>query len=127
MTNEMMHGGEGGDAACFIEQGVPGLLASLEDILIGHEQVVAEEVVFEVLPGFFGRIALWGIGRDSDQGDITGNAQRLRAMPAGAVGDHSGVDLGGDDRSYREAVKHDVSKKIAFKRPQSNFSDRVGI
>ncbi len=94
MTNEMVRGGEGGDPTRFIEHGVPGVRAGIEDILIGHEQAVAEEVVFEVLPGFFGGIALWGVGRDSDQGDIGGNAQLLRTMPAGAVGDHSGVDLG---------------------------------
>ena len=91
-----VHGGEGGDPAWVIEHGVPGVLASIEDVLIGSEQAVAEEVVFEVLPGLFGWIALWGVGRDIDQGDIAGNAQPLRAVPAGAVGDHGGVDLGGE-------------------------------
>ena len=60
------------------------MLAGLEDILIGHEQAVAEEVVFEVLPGFFGVVAFGGQGRDIDQGDIGRNAQRLRAMPSRA-------------------------------------------
>jgi hypothetical protein len=96
MTNEMVHGGEGGDTARFIEHGVPGVLAGIEDILIGHEQAVAEEVVFEVLPGFFGGIALWGVRRDIDQGDIAGNAQLLRTVPSGAVGNHGGVDMGGE-------------------------------
>jgi hypothetical protein len=34
LTNKMVHGGEGGDTASFIEHGVPGLLAGLEDILV---------------------------------------------------------------------------------------------
>jgi hypothetical protein len=96
MMNEMVGGGKRGETACFIEHGVPGVFAGSEDILIGHEQAVAEEVVFEVLPGFFGRIALWGIGRDIDQGDIARNAQRLRTVPACAVGDHGGVNMGGE-------------------------------
>jgi hypothetical protein len=70
MMNEMVRGGKRGDTACFIEYGVPGVFAGSEDFLIGHEQAVAEEVIFEVLPGFFGRIALWGIGRDIDQVDF---------------------------------------------------------
>ena len=96
MTNEMVHGGEGGDTAGFIEHRGPGVLAGIEDILIGHEQAMAEEVVLEVLPGFFGGIAFGGGGRDIDQGDIVGKAQRLRAVPAGAVSNHGGVDLGGE-------------------------------
>ena len=92
----MVHGGEGGDAAGFIEHGVPGVLAGIEDVLIGHEHAVTEEVVFEVLPGFFGRIAFGRGRRDIDQSDIVGNAQRLRAVPPGTVGNHGGVDLGGE-------------------------------
>jgi len=91
----MLHGSKGGDTAWVIEHGVPSVLAGLEDILIGSEQAVAEEVVFEVLPGLFGAIALWGVGRDIEQGDIAGNAQRLGAVPAGPVGDHGGVDMRG--------------------------------
>ena len=90
MTNEMVHGGEGGDTARFIEHGVPGVLAGIEDILIGHEQAVAEEVVFEVLPGFFGGNAFGGGGRNSNQGDIGRDMQGLGAVPTGAVGDHGG-------------------------------------
>jgi hypothetical protein len=91
----MLYGGEGGDAAGFCQHGVPGVLASVEDVLIGGEQAVAEEVVFEVLPGFFGRIAFGSGGRNINQGDIGGDAQRLRTVPADAVGDHGGVDLWG--------------------------------
>ena len=56
---------------------------------------MAEEVVFEVLPGFFRRIAFWGSGGNSNQGDIVGDMQGLGAVPAGAIGDHGGVDLWG--------------------------------
>jgi len=80
--------------------------------------VVAGEVVFEVLPGFFGGIALWGVGRDIDQGDIGGNTQRLRAMPAGAVGDHSGVDLGGErGADFIEVQLHHGSVGVGQNQP----------
>ena len=91
----MLHGGEGGDAARFCEQGVPGVLAGVEDVLVGSEQAMAEEVVFEVLPGFFSRIAFRGSRWNRNQGDIVGQAQGLRAVPAGAVGDHGRMDLWG--------------------------------
>ena len=96
MTNKVVHGGEGGDPAGFLEHGVPGVLAGLEDILIGGKHAVAEEVVFKVLPGFFGRVAFGAIGRDGNQGDIGGNAQCLRAVPSGAIGEYGGMDLGGE-------------------------------
>jgi hypothetical protein len=82
MTNEIMHGGEGSDTACFIEHGVPGVLAGIEDILTGHEHTMAEEVVFEALPGFFGGIALWGVGRGINQGDIADPHKTLNAAIA---------------------------------------------
>ena len=92
----MVHGSEGSDPAGFVEHGVPGMLAGLEDILIGGKQAMAEEVVFKVLPGFFGRVAFGSIGRDSDQSDIVGHAQGLRTVPAGAIGNHGSVDMGGE-------------------------------
>jgi hypothetical protein len=96
MMNGMVPGGEGGDPACLIEPRVPSVLAGIEAILIGHAPAVAEAVGFEVWPGFCGGLAVWGVGRDSDQGDMAGKAQRLRAVPAGAVGDHRGVDMSGE-------------------------------
>jgi len=50
------------------------VLAGVEDVLIGGEQAVAEEVVLEVLPGFFRRIAFRSSGRNINQGDIVGDA-----------------------------------------------------
>ncbi len=70
----MLHGGEGGDPACFYQHGVPGILAGVEDVFIGGEQAVAEEIIFELPPGFFGGIAFWGGGRNINQGDIGGDA-----------------------------------------------------
>jgi hypothetical protein len=71
------------------------VLAGIEDILIGREHAMAKEVVFEVLPGFFSGIAFGRSGRDIDQSDIVGNVQRLRAVLAGAVGDHGSMHLWG--------------------------------
>ena len=119
MTNETVHGGEGSDTACFIEHGVPGVLSGIEDILIGQEHTIAEEVVFEILRGFFGGIALWDVGRDIDQGDIAGNAQLLRTVTAGAIGDHGGVDLGLVSMrvaTRRSALLRSASLRVALMR-----------
>jgi len=62
--------GEGGDTAWFIEHGAPGVLAGIEDILVGHEQAMPEEVVFEELPGFFGGTALWGRPEPPTVGEV---------------------------------------------------------
>jgi hypothetical protein len=91
----MLHGSEGGDAACFCQQGVPGILAGVEDVLIGGEYTVAEEIILEVLPRFFGGIAFWGNGGNINQGDIVREAQVLGTVPAGAVGGHGSRDLWG--------------------------------
>jgi hypothetical protein len=71
------------------------MLAGIEDVFIGREQAVAEEVVFEVLPGFFGGIAFWGSGGNINQGDIVRETQRLGAVPSRAVGDHGSMHLRG--------------------------------
>lgn len=51
------------------------MFACIEDIVIGMEDAMAEEVVFEVLPWFFGGIAFGCGGGDIDEGDVMGNAQ----------------------------------------------------
>lgn len=91
----MIHGSEGSHTYWLREHGVPGVLAGVEDVVIGGEHTMAEEVVFELLPSFFGRIAVGGGGRNSDKEDIGRDAQRRGAMPSGAVGDHGGADLRG--------------------------------
>jgi hypothetical protein len=91
----LLGGGEGGNPACFCQHGVPGLLAGVEDVLIGGEQAVAEKVVLEVLAGFFRRLAFGSGGENINQGDIVGDARGLRAMLAGAVSDHGRMHLWG--------------------------------
>jgi hypothetical protein len=91
----MLYGSEGGDAACFCQHEVPSVLADVENVLVGGEQAVAEEVVFEILPGFFRRIAFRGNRGNFNQGYIVGDTQILGAMPAGAVGDHGSMHLWG--------------------------------
>jgi hypothetical protein len=62
----MLHSGGRSDAAWLARHGIPGLLACVEDIGVGREDKMAEEVVLEVLPGPFGGIALRRVGRRRD-------------------------------------------------------------
>jgi hypothetical protein len=59
----MLHGGEGGDTAWLTRHGIPGVLTGVEDVGVGWEDEVTEEVVLEVLPGFFSGIALRRVRR----------------------------------------------------------------
>jgi len=63
------------DSSFFLYELIPGMFACIEDIVIGMEDAMAEEVVFEVLPWFFGGIAFGCGGGDIDEGDVVGNAQ----------------------------------------------------
>ena len=62
----MVHSGEGSDAARLARHCIPGMLAGVEDISVGGEDEMAEEVVLEVLPGLFGWIAARRVGRRRD-------------------------------------------------------------
>ena len=62
----MVRGSERCDTAWLAGHGIPGVLAGIEEVGVGGENAVAEKVVFEVLPGFFGGIALRRIGRCRD-------------------------------------------------------------
>lgn len=90
----MMHSGEGSDAAWLARHGIPGMLAGVEDVGVGGEDEMAEEVVLEVLPGLFGWIAVRRVRRRRDEGDVVRGFQFGGTMPAGAVGDDCGMDLG---------------------------------
>ena len=96
----MVHFGKRSDASWFGHHGVPSMLACVEDAFIGREDLVAEEVVLEVLPRFFGSIAFRRIGRDGNEGNIVGNFQGIGSMPGRAVYDHRHVDMGRDLGAY---------------------------
>ena len=91
----MVHSSEGSDAAWLVCHGLPGVLAGIEEVGVGGEDEMAEEVVLEVLPGFFGWIALRGVGRRKDERDVLWYFQFGRTMPTGTVGDDGGMDLWG--------------------------------
>ncbi len=62
----MVCGSERCDTAWLAGHGIPGVLAGIEEVGIGGENAVAEEVVFELLPGFFSGIAVRRVGRRRD-------------------------------------------------------------
>lgn len=68
---------KGRDSSCFLHEVIPCVFAGIKDIPVGMEDAMAEEVVFEVLPGFFGGIAFGCSGRDIDESDVTGNAEGM--------------------------------------------------
>lgn len=54
---------------------------------------MAEEIILEILPWFFGGIAFRCVGWGGDKGDVMGYFQVSRIMPSRPVGDHGGMDV----------------------------------
>jgi hypothetical protein len=103
----MVHSGEGSDAARLICHDLPGVLAGVEEVGVGRKDEVAEEVVLEVLPRFFGRIALRGVGRRRDERDVLWCFQFAGPMPAGTVSDNCCMDMRGElSADVREVQLH---------------------
>lgn len=81
----MIHSGEGLDAPLFCGHGVPGVVAGIEYIIIGLENAMAEEIILEELPWFFGGVAFRRVGGDADERDVFRHFQSIAAMPSGTI------------------------------------------
>ena len=64
---------------------------------------MGEEALFEVEPHTLDRVQLWRVGRQRQQRDVVGNAQRAGTVPAGLIEHHRDVLVVADGRS--EAVE----------------------
>ena len=93
-------GGDGSDLARYGAEPVPGVAAGGDDGVVGLEDAGVEKVVLEELPQVLDRVELGAVGRQRQERDVVGHAQRPGAMPAGLVEDDHGVGirghLGGD-------------------------------
>jgi hypothetical protein len=57
------------------EPGVSCMLAGIGNIFVFPEDLVAEEVVFEILPGLFGGVAFRRTGWNANQCDVMRNGE----------------------------------------------------
>ncbi len=91
--------GEGSDASLLKGHFIPGVLTSVQDILVAVQDKVREEVVFQILPWFFSGVEFGGSRRDFDQRDVFRDAQIAADMPSGTVDQHGGMHMGRQLRS----------------------------
>jgi hypothetical protein len=61
------------DASWLADEVVPGLAASVFDVLVGLVYAVGELVLAQICPDVFLRIELWAVGRQVQQADVVGD------------------------------------------------------
>ena len=64
---------DGHDFPRAVDEGIPGITAVIDDIVVGFEDAVREPVVAHILPDVFNRVEFRAFRRQRDNGDIGGN------------------------------------------------------
>lgn len=79
------------DAPWLIDDGVPGLAAQVEELVIGGEDAVGEEIVAHELPEVFDRVQLGRFWRERQEGDVLRDLKGLGHVPSGLIENEDGV------------------------------------
>src|SRR3954451_9038198 len=83
---------DGAYAFGIVDQEVPGLSASVDDVVVGVPDPGAELVLSQVVPDVFHRVQLGTVGRQGEQGEIGRYLQLLAPlMPSRPVADQDSV------------------------------------
>ena len=82
------------DAPWLIGEAVPGEAAMVEDVVVGFEDAVRQPVVAHELPDVLDRVELGAFRRQRQQGDVGGDDQPCREMPARLIEDQHGMGPG---------------------------------
>ena len=73
---------DGHDTPWLIGEVVPGEASMVEDVAVGFEDAVRQPVVAHELPDVLDGVALGTFGRQRQQGDVAGDDETRREMPA---------------------------------------------
>ena len=73
------------DCPRLVDEPVPGKAAVIDDVVVGLEHAVGERVVADELPDVFDRVELGRLRRQRHQGDIVGDVELGRKVPAGLI------------------------------------------
>ena len=83
---------DGAYAFGIVDQEVPGLSASVDDVVVGVPDPGAELVLSQVVPDVFHRVQLGTVGWQGKQGEIGRHLQLLATLvPASPVADQDGT------------------------------------
>ena len=126
---------EGADAAGFVEEGVPGGAAGVEDVVLGRPQAVREEALAKVEPNPLDGVELGGIGRQEQRRQVGRDGEILGDVPASAVHQDHGVGAGADrlaellehrlHGSGADAGQHERDPGIAHRTDRAEQIDRL--
>jgi hypothetical protein len=75
---------------------VPGFAAQGDDLVVIFEDAVREPVVAHVLPDILDWIELGRFRRQRQEGDVVGQVEFRRGVPAGLIHDQHGMGAGSD-------------------------------
>src|SRR5271154_1020105 len=87
---------DGHDGPWLVDELVPGVAAMIDDIVIGAEDAVREPVGADELPDVLDRVELGRLWRQGHQGDVGGNVELVRGVPARLIEEKDGVGAWGD-------------------------------
>lgn len=90
----------GHDAPRLIAELIPCVATKFDDLFVRIEDAVGEPVVADELPDVFGWVEFRRLGRQGQDGDVVGQAELFRGVPAGLIKDEdgmcAGIDCGAD-------------------------------
>ena len=69
------------------------MAAVVEDVLVRAEDAIGQPIVAHVLPDILDRVEFWRFRRQRHQGDVIGDGELVREMPAGLIEHQHGVTL----------------------------------
>lgn len=126
---------DGHDAPRLLDKLVPGEAAVIENVFIGLEYPVRQLVVAHELPYSLSWIEFGTFGRQRHQGDVGGDLETCRHVPASLVDEQHGVAGVRHSRGdFREVQVHrldvagrqDESGTLAFRRTDG-AEDTYGV
>jgi len=82
------------DCPRLVDETVPGKAAVIDDVVVGLEDAVGEPVVADELPDVFDRVEFGRLRRQWHQGDIVGDVELRRKVPAGLIEQQNGMGSG---------------------------------
>jgi len=82
---------DGHDAPRLVDELVPSIAAMVDEIVVGFENTIRKPVVAHELPDVLDRVELRAFRRQGENGDIGGNDQSRRQVPAGLIDEEDGV------------------------------------
>ncbi len=82
---------DGHDGPGLIDELVPGFATMSDDVIVGLEDSVGQPIIADELPDVFDRVEFGRFGWQRHEGDVVGNVELRREVPAGLIEQQDGV------------------------------------